>query len=91
MATLRSLSGLNDSQFSRLLKEKGSKKVTQVKKVRSLLTIIEHYLISWETEDCCLLVKNLLDVDHSRADQKTNGNKPQADRVLVKKFPILMR
>ena len=84
MATIRSLAGLNDSNFSKLLKEKRSKQGSQVKKIRSLLAVVEHYLISWEKEDCCLLIKNLLDVDSSRGDQKKyEGSKSTSDHFLV--------
>ena len=87
MATLRSLTGLNDSQFARLLKEKKSKQTTLTKKVRNLLTIVDHFLISWEKEDGILLVKNLLDLDTSWIEHKQNSGKSSSnDHLLVSIF-----
>ena len=89
MATLKSLVGLNDSRFSQILKEKRSKQTIKFKKVRNLLTTIDHYLISWENEDCCLLVKNLLDVDSSWAEKTKNCNKKSpVDRFLVSYYIV---
>lgn len=84
MATLRSLAGLNNSQFSKIIKDQRSRQPKgQVKKVRSLLTTIEHYLFAWDKVDCCLLVKNLLDVDKWAEGKKNSDQKPSADRFLV--------
>ncbi|KAI9560031.1 hypothetical protein GHT06_014041 [Daphnia sinensis] len=83
MATLRSLAGLNNSQFSKIIKEQRNRQPKgQVKKVRSLLTTIEHYLFAWDKVDCCLLVKNLLDVDTWAEGKKNTDPKPSADRFL---------
>ncbi|XP_046462866.1 nuclear pore complex protein Nup88-like [Daphnia pulex] len=84
MATLshKYLAGLNNSQFSKLIKEQKSKQTGQIKKVRSLLTTIEHYLFAWDKVDCCLLVKNLLDADSWAEDTKDSGTKSSKDRFL---------
>lgn len=68
MATLRSLAGLIDTAFADYLREKRPKTATQAKKVRNALTCIDHFLVAWERDDCCLLVKSLLDVGSSRSD-----------------------
>jgi hypothetical protein len=88
MATLshKYLAGLNNSQFSKLIKEQKSKQTGQIKKVRSLLTTIEHYLFAWDKVDCCLLVKNLLDADSWAEDTKDSGTKSSKDRFLVCNF-----
>lgn len=92
MATLshKYLAGLNNSQFSKLIKEQKSKQTGQIKKVRSLLTTIEHYLFAWDKVDCCLLVKNLLDADSWAEDTKDSGTKSSKDRFLVCNFYLLL-
>ena len=93
MATLshKYLAGLNNSQFSQIIKEQKNKQTGQVKKVRSLLTTIEHYLFAWDKVDCCLLVKNLLDADSWAEDKKDSGAKPPKDRFLVCDFSIAFK
>jgi hypothetical protein len=92
MATLshKYLAGLNNSQFSKLIKEQKSKQTGQIKKVRSLLTTIEHYLFAWDKVDCWLLVKNLLDADSWAEDTKDSGTKSSKDRFLVCNFYLLL-
>lgn len=92
MATLshKYLAGLNNSQFAKVIKEQKSKLTGQVKKVRSLLTTIEHYLFAWDKVDCCLLVKNLLDADSWAEDKKDSGAKPPKDRFLVCDFLLVL-
>lgn len=85
MATLRSLASLNETKLVSLLREKRRKQSDKIKKsVKNLLITIEHYLVAWESDDCCLLFKNLLDVDPSWNGRKQNDNKkPSMDHLLV--------
>ena len=83
MATSRSLAGLNDTNLVQFIKEKKKKQSHKAMKiVRSLVTSINHYFFVWEPEDCCLLVKNLLDIDSSWTGRKQT-NVTSHDRYLV--------
>lgn len=79
MATLRSLSGLNDSNLMKTIREKKAKTKSSQSKVsknvKNLMTTIDTYLVVWESENCSLLVKNLLNID-------SNNDKKQ-DHFLV--------
>lgn len=87
MATLhRTLASLNDSQLMNVLREKKRQTLGKTKKsVKNVLITIEHFLVAWESEDCCLLFKNLLEpLDSTSAwAQRKNNEKSPTDRFLV--------
>jgi hypothetical protein len=76
MATLRSLNGLNDSNLMKSLREKKNKSKSSLSKgsknVKNLMTTIDTYLVVWESENCTLLVKNLLNIDANKDTKKDN-------------------
>ena len=76
MATLRSLNGLNDSNLMKSLREKKKKSKSTLSKgsknVKNLMTTIDTYLLVWESENCTLLVKNLLNIDSNKDTKKDN-------------------
>ena len=83
MAALRNL---NNSSLGKFLLEKRKKSPLHRagKNVRNLMTTVGNYLLVWEPEDCCLLIKNLLDPDSSWTDSKKTANEVRNDCYMVR-------